>query len=255
MVFGMQWTMAAWCKVNRFPLGSFGYKIGATLQMKRSHWKPAVAGKCVWLLKSLTGTVTVAKNAWKKIGNCHYLPMTSKGLGFHMKTSDHKTRKHTTQHCQTKWTSYVAIDTLASFGGTELLVIAIVCKEVAVAKEWENMGTPSGAASLVKKRVLWSTERKDTVSKAQWSCIDDHTHVVNSDAGFGNVGCQNDLSYSGRWSLKHQPDARWAVAGSCAQITQRYHNYFVKVHESKCLQPILSTQPLCEKERCMMVND
>ena len=46
----------------------------------------------------------------------------------------------------------ILIHTLASLGGTELLVIAIVCKEVAVAKQWENMGTPSGAASLVKKR-------------------------------------------------------------------------------------------------------
>ena len=118
MVFGMQWTMAAWCKVNRFPLGSFGYKIGATLQM---HPYPAcsetipVEACCCWQVR-LTFEISyrysqVAKNAWKKIGNCHYLPMTSKGLGFHMKTSDHKTRKHTTPHCQTKWTSSVAIDT------------------------------------------------------------------------------------------------------------------------------------------------
>jgi hypothetical protein len=110
--------MAAWCKVNRFPLGSFGYKIGATLQM---HPYPACSETipleacCCWQVR-LTFEISyrysqVAKNAWKNIGNCHYLPMTSKGLGFHMKTSDHKTRKHTTPHCQTKWTSPVAIDT------------------------------------------------------------------------------------------------------------------------------------------------
>ena len=140
--------------------------------------------------------------------------MTSKGLGFHMKTGDHKTRKHTTPHCQTKWTSSVAIDTDTYTGEFGWDWAACDCYSLQGGRSSKTMGKHGNtlrSSQSSQKKVLWSTESKDTVSKAQWSCIDDHTHVVNSDAGFGNVGCQNDLSYSGRWSLKHQPDGRWQL--------------------------------------------
>ena len=51
----------------------------------------------------------------------------------------------------------------------------------------------------------WPQVRPDFPSGSR-SCINDHAHVVNGDAGFGDVGCQDNFSNIGRWSIKHQPE-------------------------------------------------
>ena len=65
------------------------------------------------------------------------------------------------------------------------------------AKPWEDIGF-SPSLYLVPQNLKF-------LSQPAESCINDHTHVVNGDAGFGDVGGQNDLSHSTRWFLKDQP--------------------------------------------------